>query len=88
MLGLSSDRPVRLCNNIRYDAKGMITLPISPTMLFVAVNDPRILDRLRRIKPREIVSAVNTDLVSRARRFVWAADQSQTPFIKTYVYKT
>jgi hypothetical protein len=62
---LTSDRPVRLCNNIRYDGKGMITLPISPTMLFVAVNDPRILDHLRRIKPREIVSAVNTDLVSR-----------------------
>ena len=67
------------------DAKGMITLPISPTMLFVAVNNPRIFDHLRRSKPREIVRHVNTHLVTRARRFVWAADQSQAPFIKEHM---
>jgi Protein of unknown function (DUF4238) len=80
---LTSDRPVGLFN-IK-DPKGMITLPISPTMLFVAVNDPRILDHLKRRKPREIVGHVNTHLVTRARRFVWAADQSQTPFIKKHM---
>src|ERR1700719_4816804 len=51
----------------------------------VAVNDLRIFDYLRRRKPREIVGHVNTHLVTRARRFVWAADQLQTPFIKTYM---
>jgi hypothetical protein len=80
---LTSDRPVGLFN-IK-DAKGMITLPISPTMLFVAVNDPQIFDHLRGRKPREIVGHVNTHLVTRARRFVWAADQSQTPFIKKHM---
>lgn len=78
---LTSDRPVGLFN-IK-DPKGMITLPISPTMLFVAVNDPTIFDVLRRTKPREIVGHVNAHLVTRARRFVWAADQSQTPFVQT-----
>jgi hypothetical protein len=77
---LTSDRPVGLFN-IK-DPKGMITLPISPTKLFVAVNNPQIFDHLRRKKQREIVSHVNTHLVTRARRFVWAADQSQTPFIQ------
>jgi hypothetical protein len=80
---LTSDRPVGLFN-IK-DAKGMITLPISPTMLFVAVNDPRIFDHLTRRKPREIVGHVNTHLVTRARRFVWAIDQSQTPFIQKHM---
>jgi hypothetical protein len=80
---LTSDRPVGLFS-IK-DAKGMITLPISPTKIFVAVNDPRIFDYLRRKKPREIVGHVNTHLVTRARRFVWAANQSQTPFIKNHM---
>lgn len=70
---LTSDRPVGLFS-IK-DAKGIITLPISPTMLFVAVNDQRILDYLGGRKPREIVGHVNTHLVTRARRFVWATDQ-------------
>jgi hypothetical protein len=80
---LTSDRPVGLFN-IK-EAKGMITLPISPRKLFVAVNHPRIFDHLRRRRPREIVGHVNTHLVSRARRFVWAVDQSQTSFIQKHM---
>jgi hypothetical protein len=82
---LTSDRPVGLFN-IK-DTRGMITLPISPTKLFVAVNDPRIFDQLRTRKPREIVGHVNTHIVTRARLFVWAADQSQAPFIETHMSK-
>jgi hypothetical protein len=80
---LTSDRPVGLFS-IK-EPKGMITLPISPTKVFVAVNDPRILVSLRSKKPREIVGHVNTHLVTRARRFVWATTQSQTPFIKKHM---
>jgi hypothetical protein len=80
---LTSDRSVGLFN-IK-DAKGMLTIPISPTKLFVAVNDPLLFDRLRRSKPREIVGCVNRHLVTRARRFVWASDQSQTPFIQKHM---
>jgi len=35
---LTSDRPVGIFN--MKDPKGMVTLPISPTKIFVAVNDP------------------------------------------------
>jgi hypothetical protein len=80
---LTSDRPVRLFKII--DAKGMITLPISPTKLFVAANNQQTLNQLWRRKPLEIVSQVNTDLVERARRFVWAYDESQTAFIQKYM---
>ncbi len=80
---LTSDRPVGLFD-IK-DAKGMITLSISPTKLFVAVNDPQIFDYLRRRKPSEIVGHVNTHLVTQARRFVWAADQLQTHSIQEHM---
>jgi hypothetical protein len=80
---LTSDRPVGLFT-IK-EANGMITLPISPTKLFVAVNDRRKLDHLGRKRPADIVSHVNTHLVSRARRFVWGRDQSQKAFIEKHM---
>jgi hypothetical protein len=80
---LTSDRPVGLFN-IR-EPTGIITLPISPTKLFIAVNDQRAFDHLGQMKPRDIVAHVNTRLVTRARRFVWADNQSQTPFIKKHM---
>jgi hypothetical protein len=80
---LTSDRPVGLFG-IK-ETNGMITLPISPTKLFVAVNDPRVLERIGRKRPAEIVSQVNTHLVARARRFVWSRDQFQTAFIEKHM---
>jgi hypothetical protein len=59
-----------------------LSIPISPTNLFVAVNDSSILDKLRRAAPHEIASQMNTHVVSRARRFLWANDRSQQPFIE------
>jgi hypothetical protein len=76
---LASDRPVELFNI--QGANGILSIPISPTKMFVAVNDKAILDRLRRIAPDEVASFVNTYVVSRARRFVWAQDDSQQRFI-------
>jgi Protein of unknown function (DUF4238) len=80
---LTSDRPVGLFN-VKAPT-GMISLPISPTMLFVAVNDPRIFDQLRLRQPQEIVEHVNVHLAARARRFVWSVDQSQTSFVQLHM---
>jgi len=44
-----------------------------------------MLNRVRRSKPREIVRHVNKHLVTRARRFVWAFDQSQRSFIEKHM---
>jgi hypothetical protein len=80
---LTSDRPVEI---VRVkEPRGVISLPISPTKLFVAVNDLRVLDEVRRAKPRIIVSNSNKFVATRARRFVWAQDESQAPYVRKYM---
>lgn len=80
---LTSDRPVEFFN--LKAPNGILSIPISPTKLFVAVNDTDILDRLRRAAPSEIATQANTYVVSRARRFVWARDTSQQSFIEKLI---
>jgi hypothetical protein len=69
------------------EPKGSITLPISPTKLFVAVNNRIYLSDFRRQKHRQIVDQINADHIGRARRFVWAQRQShsQDEFIRRYM---
>jgi len=76
---LTSDRPVELFN--LKEPNGVVSIPISPIKLFVALNDEVTFDKLRRASPRKLVCDVNTYVVSRARRFVWAKDRSQERFI-------
>jgi|SRR5579872_6025497 len=82
---LLSDRAVVFANLNNPD--GVAYLPISPTKLFVAVNTPDRLRRLRALPPREIVHNSNRFIVGRARRFVWAHDQSQTHFVEKHMSK-
>jgi hypothetical protein len=82
---LLSDRPVCFSNLIR--PNGVAFLPISPTKIFVAVNDEKVFAQIRMRKTREIVKDVNTFVASRARRFVWSADRSQETFIEKYMSK-
>jgi hypothetical protein len=76
---LTSDRPVEMFN--LKEPNGLVSIPISPTKLFVAANDEATFDKLR-TNPGELVSHVNTYVVSRARRFVWAQDRSQERFVE------
>ncbi len=77
---LTSDRPVHLYN--LKERNGMVSLPISPTKLFVAMNDRANFDKLKATPPDKLVTAANELVVSRARRFVWAQDNSQQRFIE------
>jgi hypothetical protein len=77
---LTSDRPVEMFN--LKEPNGLVSIPISPTKLFVAANDEATFHKLRRTNPGELVSHVNTYVVSRARRFVWAQDRSQERFVE------
>jgi hypothetical protein len=82
---LLSDRPVQI-----FDLKephGFVSMPISPTKLFVAANSANTFEKLRRPKPREIVQNVNLFVVSRARRFVWAQDDAQARYIQNHMSK-
>jgi len=80
---LLSCRPVCFAN-LR-EPHGVAYLPISPTKLFVAANDPSTLQRLRSLSPREIVRNQNRSIVERARRFVWSHDESQSAFIEKHM---
>ena len=82
---LLSDRPVQIYN--LKVPRGFVSMPISPTKLFVAANNQGGLDNLRLVKPRELVQHVNLFIVSRARRFVWAQDELQQRFIENHMSK-
>ncbi len=82
---LLSDRSVTFANLNNPD--GMVSLPIGPTKIFIAVNTPDRLQRLRALPAREIVHNSNRFIVGRARRFVWARDRSQTAFIEKHMSK-
>jgi hypothetical protein len=82
---LTSDRPVFISK--LKSRSGSIIMPISPTKLFVAVNDVRWLQSVRAERKRNIVSRANQKTIERARRFVWASDQSQEAFIHKYMGK-
>jgi hypothetical protein len=53
---LTSDRPAELFN--LQGLNGILSIPISPMKLFVAVNDAAVLEKLRRTPPEELVSNV------------------------------
>lgn len=55
---LTSDRPVKLFN--LKEPNGLVSIPISPTKLFVAASDEATFDKLRRASPRKLVCDVNT----------------------------
>jgi hypothetical protein len=80
---LLSDRPVeffRLKN-----PNGVVSIPISPNKLFVAVNDTAMLDKIRQTSPRALARSINRYVVSRARKFVWATDESSHRFIANHM---
>jgi hypothetical protein len=77
-LSTTSDRSLQFFN--LKDPNGMLSIPISPTKMFVAVNEVAVLDKLRRAAataPRKLATHATIYVVSRARRFVWAQDTSQ-----------
>jgi hypothetical protein len=82
---LRSDRPVEISK--LNDPTGFVSMPISPTKLFVAANREQAFENLGRIRPGGIVRHVNTFVVSRARKFVWASDESQARFIENHMSK-
>jgi hypothetical protein len=76
---LTSDRPLQFYR-LKHD-DGIASLPISPVLLFVAVNDRAILNKLHDTNPRDIARGVNKFVATRARRFIWSCDRSQEQFI-------
>jgi hypothetical protein len=76
---LTSDRPFAMADLLKRE--GVLYLPISPTLLFFASNDEATAKRLAHVQAEDIVQQVNAITVGRARRFVYAHDESQTRFV-------
>jgi hypothetical protein len=76
---LTSDWPVDLSLGA---SRAAITLPLSPTRLFVATDDIAVLREIQRSDPQKVISDVNKYVVSHARRYVFSEDTSQEVFIR------
>jgi hypothetical protein len=81
---LTSDRPIIMPLGLG-DPRAYIALPVSPSILFIAARDPGFADSVARWKHTELVKQLNKSIVSQARRFVWATDDSQLEFIRRYI---
>jgi Protein of unknown function (DUF4238) len=80
---LTSDRPLQYA--FMREPRGFMSLPISPTKLFIASNNNGGVANVRRLRPQEVARQVNIWSVARARRFVIADADSQEAFIKKHI---
>lgn len=81
---LTSDRPIIMPLGLAHP-RAYIALPASPTVLFVAANDSSFAGTLAGRKQTGVVKLVNKDVVSQARKYVWAKDESQLEFVRRYI---
>jgi hypothetical protein len=81
---LTSDRPFIMPLGLG-DPRAYIALPVSPTVLFVAAHDPAFARSLAGLKQTELVWVLNKEVVSQARKFVWATDDSQLEFVRRHI---
>ncbi len=68
-------------------ARGVLSLPIGPHLLFVGAVDTKTLRDMRSVSRNRIVAATNKFVTAKARRYVYARDESQTSFIDKYMSK-
>lgn len=60
----------------------LFALPISPTALFTAVTRQATFQKMQRDNPDLVVRHINTGVVSAARLYVYASDESQERFVR------
>lgn len=76
---LTSDRPLAFYGLNR--PEGTISIPISPTRLYVAVNDESTFEKLRRFDTTTLVDEVNIQVTKRARRYVYGIDDAEAAMV-------
>jgi hypothetical protein len=81
---LTSDRPLVMPLGLG-DPRAHIALAASPTVLFAAARDQGFAASIARWKHTDLVKVLNKAVVSQARKFVWAPDDSQLEFVRRYI---
>jgi hypothetical protein len=82
---LTSDWPAEVA--LRRGSGSTISLPIGPTLLFIATSDADTRRRLLAFKPNKLVALVNQWVTAKARRYAYACDTAQATFIERYISK-
>lgn len=80
---LTSDRPIVFLS--LSDPNSYIALPIGPYDLFIAAFDDRFERQFLTSDPSKVAWAMNRDVVSQAREFVWELDDADIDFVQTYI---
>jgi hypothetical protein len=80
---LTSDWPVELSLGAR---PPFVSIPLSPTHLFMACDDPDVLSRFDTNIADAVVATINAYVVSRARRYVFSPDERQVAFIRNRMF--
>jgi Protein of unknown function (DUF4238) len=81
---LTSDRPLIMPLGLG-DRRAHILLAVSPSVLFVAAHDQGFAGSIARWKHTDLVKVLNKAVVSQARKFVWATDDSRLSFVRRYI---
>jgi len=63
----------------------LISLPLSPTSLFIAAHDMELLDQIRALPPATVINAANKIAIKSAERFVYANDRQHRGLVDTYL---
>ena len=77
---LLSDDPLIRTNGLKR-SDGHLAIPVSPTRLALGAYEPKFVDEVRALNPRDLVTQINTYVVEGARHFVVSRDLRQTRFI-------
>jgi hypothetical protein len=78
---LTSDRPLAMTDGMAYE-RSHLMIPLSPKILFVAVNSSRYFEEIQAMQERKLVKYVNDTVASQAARFVYATNSRQIRFVE------
>ena len=82
---LTSDWPIEICLG---SSPQTVVLPISPSCLFLAYDDPNAMNGFGDGDLHRLVVAVNAYVVGCARRYMFSSDERQETFIRNRMSST
>ncbi len=84
---MTSDRPLIIRDGIGQPTCYLI-IPISPTKIFVAVNQRCVLQDIQRLSHDELADSVNFTVVGNAFKYVWDLDDIRLQFVQDNMSRT